>query len=164
VTYSRRAGTWKCVGVADTTFARVDMGSVAVETLERLLPGYRIVRHTVPGIKDLPGAAKRLLDMGCDGVITLGWVGRKEVDKMSYLAMSVGLITLQVLTGKIVIDVTVHEDEAEDERELYRIAVDRARKHAENLARLLKEGLQALTPHAGKGLRQGYPDEGPINP
>ena len=164
MTYSRRAGEWKCVGVADTTFARVDMGGIAVEVLHRLLPGYRVVRHTVPGIKDLPGAARRLLDMGCEGVITLGWVGRKEVDKLSYLAMSVGLITLQVLTGKIIIDVTVHEDEAESEKELYRIAVDRARKHAENLARLIKGGLEALTPYAGQGLRQGYPDEGPIKP
>ncbi len=164
MTYSRRAAASKCVGVADTTFSRVDMGSVAVETLQRLLPGYRILRHTVPGIKDLPGAARRLLDLGCEAVITLGWVGGKEVDKLSYLAMSVGLITLQVLTGRIVIDVTVHEDEADSERELYRIAVDRVRKHAENLARLLKEGPEALTPYAGKGLRQGYPDEGPIKP
>lgn len=161
---SRRAGSGKCVGVADTTFSRVDMGRVAVEVLERLLPGYRIVRVTVPGIKDLPGAARRLIDEGCEAVITLGWVGRKDVDKLSYLAMSVGLITLQVLTGKIVIDVTVHEDEADSEEQLYRIAVDRARKHAENLAALVREGPQALTPYAGKGLRQGYPDEGPIRP
>jgi riboflavin synthase len=138
------------------------MARYVVEELERMLPGYRIVRYTVPGIKDLPGAAKRLLDMGCEGVITLGWVGAKDVDKLSYLAASVGIIMLQVLTGKIVIDVTVHEDEAESDEELAAIAEDRARKHARNLALLLREGPQALTPWAGKGLRQGGPDVGPI--
>ncbi|WP_373863049.1 riboflavin synthase [Aeropyrum pernix] len=138
------------------------MGSVAEEVLRRRLPGYRIVRHTVPGIKDLPGAAKRILSMGCEGVITLGWVGRREADKLSYLAASVGLIMVEVLTGKIVIDVTVHEDEAEAPEELAAIAVDRARKHAENLAALIREGPEALVKHAGMGLRQGYPDAGPI--
>ncbi len=152
----------KCVGVADTTFARVDMAKYVIEELERGLPGYKIVRHTVPGIKDLPGAAKRLLDMGCEAVITLGWVGPKDVDKLSYLAASVGLIMLQVLTGRIIIDVTVHEDEAEREEELAYIAEDRARKHARNLVKMLREGLQALTPWAGMGLRQGGPDAGPI--
>ena len=151
----------KCVGVVDTTFARVDMASPAIETLRELLPEYRIVRYTVPGVKDLPGAAKRILDMGCEGVITLGWVGAKEVDKLSYLASSVGLIMASLLTGKIVIDVTVHEDEAEKPEELKRIALDRARKHAENLALLLKKP-QALTRRAGMGVRQGYPDVGPI--
>ena len=154
----------KCVGVADTTFARVDMARFVVEEIERSLPGYKVVRHTVPGIKDLPGAAKRLIDMGCEAVITLGWVGAKDVDKLSYLAASMGIIMLQVLTGKIVIDVTVHEDEAESEEELARIAEDRARKHARNLVMLVSGGLEALTPWAGKGLRQGYPDVGPINP
>ncbi len=153
----------KCVGVVDTTFARVDMGGIAVRVLEEKLPGYRIVRHTVPGIKDLPGAAKRLFNMGCEGVITLGWVGPREADKYSYLAASIGLILVEVLVGKPLIDVTVHEDEAPgDPDRLRSIAVDRARKHAENLAILLREGPTALTRHAGKGLRQGYPHAGPL--
>lgn len=152
----------KCVGVIDTTFARVDMAKYAIEVIERGLPGYRIIRHTVPGIKDIPAAAKRVIDMGCDGVITLGWVGPELVDKYSYLASSIGLVILGVMTGKIIIDVTVHEDEAEKPEELKRIAVDRARKHAENLVALIKGGLQALTPKAGMGVRQGYPDVGPI--
>ena len=159
----RCVGVKRCVGVVDTTFARVDMGGIAVEVLQRGLPGYRIVRHTVPGIKDLPGAAKRLLDAhGCDAVITLGWVGGREADKYSYLASSIGLILVEVLTGRIIIDVTVHEDEAKDPKRLKEIAVDRARKHAENLVALVKEGPTALTSMAGKGLRQGYPDVGPL--
>lgn len=152
----------KCVGVIDTTFSRVDMGKYAIEVLERELSGYKIVRHTVPGIKDLPGGVKRVLDMGCEGAISLGWVGRKEVDKYSYLAASIGLINVAIMTSKVVIDVTVHEDEAEEEQELKRIAIHRARAHASNLAALLKGGLQALTPKAGMGVRQGYPDAGPI--
>ncbi len=148
--------------MVDTTFARVDMGSEAVRVLERLLPGYRIVRHTVPGIKDLPGAAMRLFEQGCDGVITLGWVGRREADKLSYLASSIGLILVEILAKRPLIDVTVHEDEADDPEALKRIALDRASKHARNLALMLREGPEALTRWAGKGLRQGYEDVGPL--
>ncbi len=151
------------IGVVDTTFSRIDMASIAIEVIERNLPAARIVRYTVPGIKDIPVAARNLiLEEGCDAVITLGWVGAKQVDKYSYIAMSIGLIMLQILTGRHVIDVTVHEDEAGSEEELRRIAVDRVRKHAMNLVRLVKEGRSALTRYAGRGLRQGYPDIGPL--
>nr|WP_083773985.1 riboflavin synthase [Acidilobus saccharovorans] len=151
-----------CVGVIDTTFSRVDMGSVAEEVLREELPDYRVVRYTVPGIKDLPGAARRLIDMGCDGIITLGWVGASQVDKYSYIAMSVGLVMLSVLTGKVIVDVTVHEDESQDPRELKEIAINRARAHAENLVKLLTGGLDALRPWAGQGVRQGRPSVGPL--
>jgi riboflavin synthase len=76
--------------------------------------------------------------------------------------MSVGLMLVQVLTGKHVIDVTVHEDEAGSEEELYRIAINRAKEHALNLVTLLLKGGEGLTPYAGRGLRQGVPDVGPI--
>ncbi len=150
------------IGVVDTTFARVDMASHAIRVIEEHMPEAEIIRYTVPGIKDIPVAAKKLLDMGCEAVITLGWVGSKQVDKYSYLAMSIGLIMLQVLTGKHVIDVTVHEDEADDPEKLVEIAIDRARKHALNLVKLVKYGREALTEYAGKGLRQGGPDAGPL--
>jgi len=149
------------IGVVDTTFARVDMAKVAIETILQHLPRARIVRYTVPGIKDIPVAAKKVLEK-CDIAITFGWVGKSLVDKYSYLAASLGLILVQILTGKHVIDVTVHEDEAESEEELYRIAVDRARKHTLNLVTLLTKGGEGLTPYAGMGLRQGYPNAGPI--
>ncbi|MFP3162828.1 MAG: riboflavin synthase [Acidianus hospitalis] len=150
-------------GVADTTFSRVDMGAIAIKVIKREDPDAEIIRYTVPGIKDLPVAARRLIDSGCDGVITLGWVGKTMLDKYSYLAASIGLIIVQVLTSKHVIDVTVHEDEADDEEKLKEIAIDRASKHARNLVLLVKEGKNALTPYAGKGLRQGYKDAGSIN-
>jgi riboflavin synthase len=150
------------IGVVDTTFSRVDMASHAISVIEENMPEAEILRYTVPGIKDIPVAAKKLLDMGCEAVITLGWVGGKQVDKYSYLAMSIGLIMLQVLTGKHIIDVTVHEDETDDPEKLVEIAVNRARKHALNLVKLVKYGGSALTEYAGKGLRQGEPDAGPI--
>ncbi|BDC19210.1 riboflavin synthase [Acidianus sp. HS-5] len=150
-------------GVADTTFSRVDMGSIAIKIIKKEDPEAKITRYTVPGIKDLPVAARRLIDNGCDGVITLGWVGKTMLDKYSYLATSIGLIMVQVLTSKHVIDVTIHEDEADNEDKLKEIAIDRASKHARNLVLLVKEGNNALTPFAGKGLRQGYKDAGPID-
>jgi len=151
------------IGVVDTTFARVDMASHVIDVIKSSIPDAKIIRYTVPGIKDIPVAAKKLLEEeGCDIVITLGWVGKTFTDKLSYLALSIGLINVQLMTNKHIIDVTVHEDEAEDEKELYRIAVERSRKHAENLVALLTRGGEALTKKAGRGIRQGYPDAGPI--
>lgn len=148
------------VGIADTTFSRIDMGRIAIDELRRY-SSLKYIRYTVPGIKDLPAAAKILFSRGCDIVITLGWVGKTENDKLSYLAMSIGKIFVEILEGKHVIDVTVHEDEAEDERELYRIAENRVREHVRNAVDLLlnPKKLQKL---AGTGQRQGYEDVGPI--
>lgn len=151
------------IGVIDTTFARVDMASVVIEEIKKLEPAAEIVRWTVPGIKDIPGAAKRIIDSsGCDGIIVLGWVGKELVDKLSYVAYSVGIMLVGILTGRPIIDVTVHEDEVEDSKELKKIAIDRARKHARNLIYILRDPTY-LTKWAGKGLRQGYPDVGPID-
>lgn len=148
------------IGIADTTFSRIDMGKIAIDEL-RKISAIKYERYTVPGIKDLPVAAKRLLDNGCDIVVSLGWVGKTQKDLVSYLAMSVGLITVQILTGKHVIDVTVHEDEAEDEKKLMEVAENRIREHVRNAVELLlnPKRLQKL---AGTGQRQGYPDVGPI--
>ncbi|MCE4615232.1 MAG: riboflavin synthase [Desulfurococcales archaeon] len=151
----------KCIAVIDTMFSRVDMGSVAYETLREELPSYKIERFTVPGAKDLPGAARRAIDKGCEGVITLGWIGKREADRITYLVSSMGLVMLSVLTGKIIIDVTVHEDEAENLEDLKKIALDRAKDHALNLSYMLKKP-EVLTKKAGKGIRQGYPNAGPI--
>jgi riboflavin synthase len=149
------------IGIVDTTFARVDMAKPAIEVITENIPKAKIIRYTVPGIKDIPVATKRVLEKA-DIAMTLGWVGASPIDKYSYLAMSIGLILVQILTGKHVIDVTVHEDEAESEEELYEIAINRAREHALNLVTLLLKGGEGLTPYAGRGLRQGIPDVGPI--
>jgi len=46
----------KTVGIADTTFARYNMGAAAIDELQRHA-SLKIERYTVPGIKDLPVAA-----------------------------------------------------------------------------------------------------------
>ncbi len=150
-----------CVAVVDTTFSRVDMASEALKVLKRKIPGLKVKRYTVPGIKDIAVAVKKLFDEGCDAAITFGWVGPTQTDKYSYLAMSIALQMVQINYGRHVIDVTVHEDEAEGEK-LREIALNRAREHAENLAILLTRGPQGLTPLAGTGQRQGWPDVGPL--
>ena len=151
------------IGIVDTTFARVDMAKYAIEVIKNHLPEAEIIRYTVPGAKDIPVAAKKLIEEeGCSIVITFGWIGKTLTDKLSYLTLSIGLTLVQLLTNKHVIDVTIHEDEAEDEATLKKIAINRAQKHALNAVKLLKGGRTALTPYAGQGLRQGYPDAGPI--
>lgn len=151
----------RVVGVVDTTFARVDMAKYAVEVIKSHLPNARIIRYTVPGIKDIPLAAKLILKQA-DAAITLGWVGPNLVDKISYAVASLGLMMIQLEMEKPIIDVTVHEDEAVDPKKLYEIAVNRAREHALNLVTILTRGYEGLTPFAGKGLRQGLPDVGPL--
>ncbi len=151
-----------CVGVVDTTFARVDMAKKAIEVLKKKVPGLRLKRYTVPGIKDIAVAAKKLLDEGCDAIITLGWVGPTQTDKYSYLAYSIAIQMLQINYGRHIIDVTVHEDETDDLQKLKEIAIKRAEEHALNLALLLTKGPTALTPLAGTGQRQGWPDVGPL--
>ncbi len=148
-------------GIVDTTFSRVDMGKYAYETIRREDPDGEIERYTVPGIKDLPVGATKLFEMGCEGVITLGWVGKTKLDKYSYLAASIGLIHAQLLAKRHIMDVTIHEDEVE-EPQLLSLAKDRATKHAVNLVKLVRDGGSSLSPMAGKGLRQGYNNAGQI--
>lgn len=149
------------IGVVDTTFSRVDMGRYAIRVIREELPGSRVVRYTVPGVKDLPLATLKILER-TNAALALGWVGPSEIDKQSYLVASIGLLLVQLITGKPVLTVTVHEDEASDARLLCEIAIDRTVKHAKNLVVLLTRGYEALTRFAGAGLRQGAPDVGPL--
>ena len=55
----------------------------------------------------------------------------------------------------------MHEDEAKDEKELAWLAERRAREHALNVVKLLFKP-EELTKYAGKGLRQGFEDVGPL--
>lgn len=148
-------------GIVDTTFSRVDMGKYAFQTIRKEDPDGEIVRYTVPGIKDMAVGAMKLFEEGCDGVITVGWVGKTKLDKYSYLASSIGLIQAQLITKKHIMDVTVHEDETEEEK-LFLLAKDRATKHSINLVKLVRYGGKALSQSAGRGLRQGYNNAGQI--
>lgn len=143
------------IGIADTMFARIDLGSVAEETLKANSESISIERYTVPGVKDLPVASKKLLEeKGCEIVIALGMPGSKPIDKQCAHEASMGLIQAQLLTNRHIIEVFVHEDEAKSDKELKEIAVNRARKHALNCLALL-EGPCALAGKAGTGERQG---------
>lgn len=151
------------IGIADTTFARIDMARFVIDELRSSDHPVKLSRYTVPGIKDLPVAAKRLMDQGCELVIALGMPGAAEIDRQCANQASLGIMLVQVMTGKHIVEVFVHEDEAEDEKVLYRMAEDRARKHARNALKLLLDP-GSLTKMAGSGLRQGAPDAGPIRP
>lgn len=150
------------IGVVDTTFSRVDMGSIAIDELKRTGTGFKVDRRTVPGVKDLPVAAKKLIDEdGCDLVIALGMPGKEEIDKVCAHEASTGLIQVQLLTNKHIIEVFVHEDEAKNTKELALLAERRSREHAVNAFDLLFRP-ERLVKNAGKGLRQGSEDAGPI--
>jgi riboflavin synthase len=149
------------VGIADTTFARYDMGKAAISALKREA-SVEIFRYTVPGIKDLPVAAKRLLEeKGCDIVMALGMPGKAEKDKMCAHEASSALIMAQLMTNKHIIEVFVHEDEALDEKMLAALAERRTVEHAQNAIMLLYYP-DGLTRMAGTGQRQGYEDAGPL--
>ncbi|UCH90296.1 MAG: riboflavin synthase [Thermoplasmata archaeon] len=153
----------KIIGVADTTFARFDMANSVIDELNSIGTGFRIERYTVPGIKDLPVACKMLFDdRNCDMVIALGMPGPKPIDKQCAHEASMGLIQVQLLLNKHVIEVFVHEDEAEAERELVALADRRSRDHALNAFDLLFRP-KALEGRAGSGVRQGGSDAGQMS-
>jgi len=152
----------KRIGIADTTFARYDMASAAINELQSNYTGFKIIRYTVPGIKDLPVACKKLFEEhNCDIVMALGMPGSKPIDKTCAHEASLGLIQTQLMCNKHIIEVFVHEDEAENEKELAWLAEQRAREHALNVLDLLFNP-EKLTKNAGRGLRQGFEDAGAI--
>ena len=148
--------------MADTTFSRVDMASAAVDELNATGSGFKVVRRTVPGIKDLPVACKKLIDEeGCGIVMALGMPGPKPVDKTCAHEASMGLIQVQLLTNTHIIEVFVHMDEVSSEKELAHLAERRTREHAVNAYNMLFRP-QKLRRQAGTGQRQGFKDEGRI--
>ena len=152
----------KVIGIADTTFARFDMAGAAVNELERTGTGFTIERYTVPGVKDLPVACKILIEeKKCDIVMALGMPGPMEKDKMCAHEASTGLIRAQLMTNRHIIEVFVHIDEANDDKELAFLADSRTREHAVNVYDLLFRP-ERLRRNAGTGQRQGFADAGPI--
>ncbi|MBW9221014.1 riboflavin synthase [Methanothermococcus sp. SCGC AD-155-M21] len=149
------------VGIVDTTFARVDMASAAIKKLNEMTSKIKIIKYTVPGIKDLPVACKKLIEEeNCEIVMALGMPGGKDKDKVCAHEASQGLMMAQLMTNKHIIEVFVHEDEAKDEKELEWVAKKRAKEHAENVYYMLFNR-RFLEKNAGKGLRQGFEDAGP---
>ena len=152
----------KKIGIADTTFSRVDMASFALDTIKKQDARIEIVRYTVPGIKDLPVACTLLFKQyKCDLVMSLGMVGKEAVDKTCGHEASLGHQCVQIIHAKHIMEVFVHMDEAHDDKDLFELTKDRVTKHAINALELLK-GPHALSPRAGTGRRQGRTDVGRI--
>ncbi len=149
------------VGIADTTFSRINMGKIAIDEL-RKNASVQIERYTVPGVKDLPVACKILIEKKkCDIVMALGMPGSQPIDKMCAHEASQGIIQAQLMTNTHIIEVFVHEDEGKDEEELAWLMEKRTREHAQNVIKLLfnKDKLER---EAGTGQRQGFADVGSI--
>jgi riboflavin synthase len=154
----------KRIGIVDTTFARVDMARVAVAKLGATGTGYRVVRRTVPGIKDLPAACRQLFrESGVDLCLALGMPGKAEYDKVCAHEASQGIQMVSILESKPIVECFVFEGEASSDRELAQLARRRAEEHAENAYGMLFRP-ERLRRFAGKGLRQGFADAGPIRP
>lgn len=153
------------IGVVDTMFARYDMGAEALDELAAC-PGhgttFEVLRRTVPGFKDLAVAAKRLIEQdGCAIVVALGMPGKAPIDKTCAHEASTGIMQAQLMTTTPILEVFVHEDEEAEPDRLAAVCRDRARKHARNAYWMLYEPEQ-LVRRAGRGVRQGYADAGPL--
>ncbi|MCI4367839.1 MAG: riboflavin synthase [Thermoplasmata archaeon] len=151
----------KRIGVVDTTFARVDMADAAIQALRASGTGYRVVRRTVPGIKDLPVACRQLFVQDrADLCMAFGMPGKAEYDKTCAHEASLGLMYAGVLEAKPIVECFVFEGEAESPKELERLARRRAEEHALNAFRMLFRP-KDLARSSGQGLRQGFDDAGP---
>jgi riboflavin synthase len=150
------------IGIADTMFARVNMGQVAIETINGQNLNVEIERYTVPGFKDLPVACKRLFTKySCNIVLALGWVGKEDIDEVCSHEANTGLIAVEVEQNKHILKIFFHEKETANEQEQKEICQNRVRKHTLNAISLVN-GKEELTPFAGDGKRQGYGDAGEI--
>ena len=158
----------KLIGIADTTFARADMGGAAMDEIAKkaaemgLVRGrdFELQRATVPGIKDLPVACLNLLS-SCDIAMALGMVGAAEVDKVCGHEASTSIQQAMLMTRKHILEVFVHEDEAKTDAELGFLFDRRTREHAVNALWMLFAP-EELARRAGTGQRQGFADAGPL--
>ncbi|BBL60991.1 MAG: riboflavin synthase [Methanobrevibacter arboriphilus] len=150
------------IGVCDTTFARFDMGGAAIDELKSNATDLKIIHKTVPGIKDLPVASKKLIEEeDCEIVMALGMPGPMEKDKMCAHEASTGLIRAQLMTNTHILEVFVHEDEEEKDDLLKELAENRSREHARNLLKMMFTPKQ-MQKEAGMGMREGKEDAGPL--
>jgi riboflavin synthase len=149
------------IGVADTMFARYDMGATARKELASC-PGYgttfEVISATVPGFKDLAVAAKNMIEKeGASIVLAMGMPGSAEIDKQCAHEASQGLMTAQLLTSTPILEVF----ESDDEKVLASVFENRSRDHARNAYWMIFEPEQ-LAKRAGQGIRQGFANAGSI--
>ena len=152
----------KKIGIADTMFARVDMFAIAKAAIEDTGAKVSIERYTVPGVKDLPVACKKLLEeYDCDIALALGMPGPEVIDKQCAHEASMGIIQAQLLTNKHILEIFVHLDEASGDKDLYDLTSNRTYAHAVNAVALL-DGKEKLSRKAGHGVRQGRKSVGGV--
>ena len=106
------------IGIADTTFARVNMADFAIDIIKKN-SAHEIERYTVPGFKDLPVACLRLFeDYKCDIVMAFGMAGAAPIDRQCAHEASLGIQAVQLMEGRHILEVFVHMDESEKEKEI----------------------------------------------
>ena len=138
-------------------------GGLCNKEIKQHLANVEFVRRTVPGVKDLPVACKKLIEEeGCEMVMALGMPGPEAIDKQCAHEASTGLITAQLMTNTHILEVFVHEDEGLGHKDLKTLAINRVTEHAQNLVKMLS-GHDKLRKEAGKGMREGRPDAGPVD-
>ncbi|ABC57616.1 MULTISPECIES: riboflavin synthase [Methanosphaera] len=152
----------KRIGICSTTFARFDMASAAIKQIKKQVTGVKYIERYVPGVKDLPVAAKKLIEEeNCDIVMAFGMPGGEKIDKLCAHEASTGLIQAQLMTNTHILEVFVHEDEGKDEKDLKELAYNRATQHADNLVKMLFKP-EAMKKEAGTGVREGRENKGPL--
>ena len=150
------------IGICDTTFARFDMAAAAVDQIKSQITEITFIRRTVPGVKDLPVASKKLIEEeGCELVMAFGMPGPEEMDKICAHEASTGIIQAQLMTNTHIIEVFVHEDEGTNEKDLKVLAENRARQHADNVIKMVFKP-EKFRREAGMGMREGREDKGPL--
>jgi riboflavin synthase len=150
------------MGICDTTFARFDMAAAAMDQIKGQVANVKFEMRTVPGVKDLPVASKKLIEEeNCELVMAFGMPGPEEIDKICAHEASTGLIKAQLMTNTHIIEVFVHEDEGKDEKDLKLLAENRARQHADNVVKMVFNP-EKFKREAGMGMREGREDKGPL--
>ena len=148
------------IGICETTFARFDMATVAMDEIKGQISNITYIRRTVPGVKDLPVASKKLIEEeDCELVMAFGMPGPEEIDKICAHEASTGLIQAQLMTNTHIIEVFVHEDEGKDEKDLKELAENRAKQHADNVIKMFFKP-EKFRSEAGLGMREGREDKG----
>lgn len=152
----------KRVGICSTTFARYDMASAAEKQIKKQVTGIKFIESYVPGVKDLPVAAKKLIEEeNCDIVMAFGMPGGEKIDKLCAHEASTGLIQVQLMTNTHILEVFVHEDEGKDEKDLKQLMINRATQHADNLVKMLFKP-ETMKKEIGTGVREGRENKGPL--
>lgn len=152
----------KKIGLTSTTFARYDMAKAARKQIEKQVTGVKFIERYVPGVKDLPVSAKKLIEEeGCELVMAFGMPGGEKIDKLCAHEASTGLIQAQLMTNTHIIEVFVHEDEGINDKDLKELMYNRATQHADNVVKMLFNP-DALRKEAGQGIREGREDKGPL--